>query len=76
MRCKRCKTKTDVVKYGRGLTYKGVGLPAGGYCHDCIRALKKSIDELLAPVADPEETEARASAHHDACAEPEVQGGG
>ncbi len=66
MKCKRCSTTTNVVKYGRGLKYKGVPVPTGAHCHDCIRAFKKTVDGFLSSATDPEDIEARASAHHDA----------
>ncbi len=49
MKCKGCGSKKDVVKYGKGLNYKGVGLPSGPRCHDCMRAIKKQINAAIAP---------------------------
>jgi hypothetical protein len=42
--CDQCGAKDDVVIYGKGLEYKGVGLPPGPRCHACMRRLKKAID--------------------------------
>ena len=47
MKCKRCGTKEDVVKYGRGLTYRGVPLLAGSFCHSCVIVYKEAIDMIL-----------------------------
>ncbi len=46
-KCKQCGTVENVVKYGRGLNYKGVPVPQGNHCHGCIRAFKKDVDRFL-----------------------------
>lgn len=52
-KCKQCKTTVDVVKYCRGLNYRGVKLPVGSFCHDCMRAVKKDIDTFFGLPSEP-----------------------